>query len=105
MAEIEAIKIGGGALVGAIAAVLGIKKIIKQEICEGIKPTIEGLQKDIDALKQKQEKSMSTDQHKLICQMNGANVTARFDAIRDHIDIKFEELNKRLDQRRGGDGK
>ena len=92
------IKMSGGALVGAVVAVLGIKKIIKTEIVDGIKPTIDSVKEDLAEMKAK--KHITQDQHKLICGMNATNVKQQFDHLKEHMDIKFEALEQRLSGRK-----
>jgi len=99
MAEMEVVKIGGGALLGAVVAFLGIKKIIKQEICDGLKPTIDSIQKDIKRHDKDINGSLTEEKHKLICGMTSQLVNQKIDSITDHIDTKFEEFARRLDKR------
>ena len=89
-----AMKFGGTALVSAVLAILGIKKIIKSEICEGLKPTISSIHKDITQLQDDVKETLTEDKHKLICKLTSELVEQKFNAITDVINIRFEEQNR-----------
>ena len=67
------------------------------------------LQKEVAEAKLTAGKAMSVEQHKLICGMNSTMVSNQFANvektaeiqsanIKEHIDVQFESLNKRLDE-------
>jgi len=97
----------GGALLGTILAALGLKKMITTEVNGGLKP----LKEELGSVQIKLSRTMLEKDHKIICQLNATNVAQQISAMReiselqnktyrDHIDQKFEELNKRLDRER-----
>ena len=97
-------KLFGSALIGAVLAVLGIKKLIKGEICEGLKPKIADIHKDIANVKIVADGALSEEKHKLICKLTSDLVDQRITSIHDLINTRFDALDSRLDRRRADNG-
>ena len=102
MADIPAVVGVGGisAVVGAIASVFGIKKVIDSELQIALMNKVHPLEKEVEEVKAEVKELLSKDEHLLICTLTSKNVDQKFDGLREHMDTKFAELARCLEQPR-----
>ena len=112
---IEGSAVGGGLLFGTIMAALGLRKLVKNEVHTVLSPELTKLTSLQNELTEFKNTGLMTEKsHKIICGMNARYIEERMtsidksldlqiEGVKEHIDSKFDELNRRLDRRRQDD--
>ena len=113
--------VGGGAIFSTVLAFFGVKKMIKQELCEifkskmvAVDTRMSGVDREIKELKIAGAGYVDGPQQERICSLKSElidsqikNVETQIKAVKEevksvksHIDSKFEDLNERWGQRK-----
>ena len=89
-----------GGLIATICAILGVKRFAEAEICRKVALKLEPIKEDITEIKEQNKLFITEKAHEKDLLASQALTDQRISSIKDHFDIRFDNLIDRLDERR-----